>query len=121
MRCTMWYKFWTCFLPCSNVEYYVVCIVGAVPDASTLWSTCNHRPGHSSLATPQNASANLQYLQASFHNIIQTNSNTGSHRQGETQNHTAHAAAEQQTIPKSVNYGTIQTDTEFNIPMQRLI
>ena len=60
-------------------------VASTVPDASTLWSTCSHRPGHSSLATPQNASANLQYLQASFHRLIQTNSNTGSHRQGETQ------------------------------------
>ena len=85
---------------CSETKF----VVGAVPDASTLWSTYSHRPGHSSLATPLNASANLQYLHASFHRLIQTKDNNRSHRQGETQNHTAHAAAEQQTIPRSVNY-----------------
>ena len=47
-------------------------VAGAVPDASTLWSTCSHRPGHSTLATPQDASVDLQYLQASFHRLIQT-------------------------------------------------
>ena len=62
-------------------------VAGVVPDASTLWSTYSHRLGHSSLATPQNASVHLQYLQASFHRLIQTNSNIGSHNQGETQSH----------------------------------
>ena len=47
-------------------------VAGAVPDASTLWSTYSHRPGHSTLATPQDASVDLQYLQASFHILIQT-------------------------------------------------
>ena len=60
-------------------------VVGAVPDASTLWSTSSCRPGHSSLVTPQIASTDLRYLQASFHRLIQTNSNNRSHRQEETQ------------------------------------
>ena len=96
-------------------------VVGAVPDASTLWSTYSHRPGHSSLATLQNASANLQYLQASFHSLIQTNSNYRSHRQGETQNHTHTLAAGQQTIPSNV-FTTEQSRRIQNVnPMQRLI
>ena len=85
-----------------NASFETKFVAGVVPNASTLWSTCSHRPGHSSLATPQNASVNLQYLQASFHRLIQTNSNNRSHRQGETQNHTAHTAAEQQTLPSNV-------------------
>ena len=47
-------------------------VAGAVPDASTLWSTCSCRPSHSFLETPQVASTDPQYLQASFHKLIQT-------------------------------------------------
>ena len=88
----------------NEIVFYniVLCVAGAVPDASTLWSTCSCRPGHSSLVTPQVASTDPRYLQASFHRLIQTNSNKRSHRQGETQNHTHTLAAGQQTIPSNV-------------------